>query len=146
MPSFQYWKSHCGDKTILRPSYLHNGISCIGIFILNQGPGCIQYEDAMLPALVIPIIKTIRSWDHLIFIIEFPILGKTVFIHWNRPLQYMPQQNPSKFPEIGHSLAPFQYKNIWDPMKDCLIFIMSSGNFHTDEMSLYWSSPKHNLV
>ena len=27
MTSYQYRKSHCGDKTILRPSYLHNGIS-----------------------------------------------------------------------------------------------------------------------
>ena len=25
--SYQHKKSHCGDKTILRPSYLHNGIS-----------------------------------------------------------------------------------------------------------------------
>ena len=28
--SYQYRKSHCGDKTILRPSYLHNAISYIG--------------------------------------------------------------------------------------------------------------------
>ena len=28
--SFQYRKSHCGDKTIFRPSYLHNGISYTG--------------------------------------------------------------------------------------------------------------------
>ena len=28
--SYQYKKSHCGDKTILRPSYLHNGISYTG--------------------------------------------------------------------------------------------------------------------
>ena len=27
MISYQYRKSHCGDKTILRPSYLHNGIA-----------------------------------------------------------------------------------------------------------------------
>ena len=27
MSSYQYRKSHCGDKTILRPSYLHKGIS-----------------------------------------------------------------------------------------------------------------------
>ena len=27
MSSYQYRKPHCGDKTILRPSYLHNGIS-----------------------------------------------------------------------------------------------------------------------
>ena len=26
MTSYQYRKSHCGDKTILRPPYLHNGI------------------------------------------------------------------------------------------------------------------------
>ena len=30
MPSYQYRKFHCGDKTILRPSYLHNGISYTG--------------------------------------------------------------------------------------------------------------------
>ena len=28
MTCYQNRKSHCGDKTILRPSYLHNGISC----------------------------------------------------------------------------------------------------------------------
>ena len=27
MPSYQYRKSHCGDKTVVRSSYLHNGIS-----------------------------------------------------------------------------------------------------------------------
>ena len=27
MSSYQHRKSHCGDKTILRPSFLHNGIS-----------------------------------------------------------------------------------------------------------------------
>ena len=30
MSSYQNRKSHCGDKTILQPSYLHNGISYIG--------------------------------------------------------------------------------------------------------------------
>ena len=30
MSSYQYRKSHCGDKTILRPSYLHNGIFYTG--------------------------------------------------------------------------------------------------------------------
>ena len=30
MPSYQYRKSHCGDKTILRPSYLHNGTPYTG--------------------------------------------------------------------------------------------------------------------
>ena len=31
MSSCQYRKSHCGNKTILRPSYLHNGVSYTGI-------------------------------------------------------------------------------------------------------------------
>ena len=30
MSSYQYKKPHCEDKTILRPSYLHNGISYTG--------------------------------------------------------------------------------------------------------------------
>ena len=30
MPSYQYRKSHCEDKTILRPSYHQNGISYTG--------------------------------------------------------------------------------------------------------------------
>ena len=30
MTSYQYKKSHCGDKTVVRSSYLHNGISYTG--------------------------------------------------------------------------------------------------------------------
>ena len=30
MSSYQYRKSHCGDMMIIRPSYLHNGISYTG--------------------------------------------------------------------------------------------------------------------
>ena len=30
MLSYQYRKSHCGDKTVVRSSYLHNGISHTG--------------------------------------------------------------------------------------------------------------------
>ena len=30
MSSYQYRKSHCGEKTVVRLSYLHNGISCTG--------------------------------------------------------------------------------------------------------------------
>ena len=33
MSSYQYRKSHCGDKTLLRPSYLHNRISYTGKMI-----------------------------------------------------------------------------------------------------------------
>ena len=30
MSSYQYRKSHCGDKTVIRSSYIHNGISYTG--------------------------------------------------------------------------------------------------------------------
>ena len=30
MTSYRYRKSHCGDKTVVRSSYLHNGISYTG--------------------------------------------------------------------------------------------------------------------
>ena len=33
IPSYQYRKSHCGDKTVVRSSYLHNGISYTGKMI-----------------------------------------------------------------------------------------------------------------
>ena len=42
MPSYQYRKSQCGDKTILRHFDLHNGVSYTGkmtFFILNRDPG-----------------------------------------------------------------------------------------------------------
>ena len=40
MTSYQYRKSHCGDKTILRPSYLHNRISYTGktTLYIESGP------------------------------------------------------------------------------------------------------------
>ena len=41
LSSYQYRKSYCGDKTVVRSSYLHNGISYtskMASFILNLGP------------------------------------------------------------------------------------------------------------
>ena len=43
MPSCQYRQSHCGDKTVVRLSYLHNGISYTSkmtpfYWIMTQGP------------------------------------------------------------------------------------------------------------
>ena len=45
MLSYQYRKSHCGDKTVVRSSYLHNGISYIrkmSLFLLNEDPANIS--------------------------------------------------------------------------------------------------------
>ena len=73
MSSYQNRNSHYGDKTILRPSYLHSGISCTRktaslCGIRSQVPIC------LLTSIGIPMLKIRRSrW-------ESPYLGKTVFI------------------------------------------------------------------
>ena len=46
--SYQYRNSHCRDKTILRPSYLHNGISYTGMMIsLYWISAAFQYNDGL---------------------------------------------------------------------------------------------------
>ena len=50
MSSYQYRKSHCGDKTVVRSSYLQNGISYIGkmtslCWIRDLGMKLVQYNN-----------------------------------------------------------------------------------------------------
>ena len=54
MPSYKYRKSHCGDKTILRPSYLHNRISYTGkmaslYWIRTQRVKCAVWKLSFCP-------------------------------------------------------------------------------------------------
>ena len=57
MLSYQYRKSHCGDKTILRPSYIHHGTSYTGktflYWIGAQGPHLLTYLLSLGHGLVI---------------------------------------------------------------------------------------------
>ena len=62
MPHYQYRKSHCGDKTILRPSHLHNGICYTGktaslYWIGAQGIRCRNIDLGSAP------IVSNASWD-----------------------------------------------------------------------------------
>ena len=70
MSSYQYRKSHCGDKTILRPSYLHYGISYTGKMTslywispqdVDNGCHCICY---MYP-------NSLRKNEHLFRSVEY---------------------------------------------------------------------------
>ena len=65
MPSYRYRKSHCGDKTILRPSYLHNGISYTGkttSLYWIRALSCDSEEWLMLKTWVHPLnLRAIRS-------------------------------------------------------------------------------------
>ena len=48
MSSFQYRKSHCGDKTVVRSSYLHNGIFYTGKMTSLYWFGPPGYIDGLL--------------------------------------------------------------------------------------------------
>ena len=65
MLSYQYGKSHCGDKTILRSSYLHNGISSTGKTIrssyLHNG---ISHTGKTISFYWIRAIVTLTDWYH----------------------------------------------------------------------------------
>ena len=79
MPSYQYRKSHCEDKTILRPSYLHNGIFYTGkmtslYWIRDQG--AVSIRKTVLPGVAIPMLKIRRPNGRLIFNIGIAIPRK----------------------------------------------------------------------
>ena len=68
MTSYQYGKSRCGDKTILRPSYLHNGISCTGmmstLYWISHQTGLIEKicSPRYLPHIPLIISMLIQDW------------------------------------------------------------------------------------
>ena len=51
IPYYQYRKSHCGDKTILRSSYLHHGVSYTGktASLYWIGTQFANFGEALLP-------------------------------------------------------------------------------------------------
>ena len=80
MPPYQYKKSHCGDKTILHPSYLHNEISYTGkmtsvywIRALQGHQGAVSIRKTVLPGMAIPMLKIRRPNGRLIFNMEITI-------------------------------------------------------------------------
>ena len=60
MTSYQYRESHCRDKTVVRPSYLHNGISYTETDLgYDSGSGGVSVPvEAVAPFLRL----SIRSW------------------------------------------------------------------------------------
>ena len=92
MTSYRYRKSHCGDRTVIRSSYLHNGISYTGkmtslYWIRAQGPSPLHikmsyyqcrdfhYKDKMV----------VRPF-YLIW--KFPYLER-LSLYWDRALVHI---------------------------------------------------------
>ena len=72
MSSYQYRKSHCGDKTVVRSSYLHNGISYIGkmssLYWIRAQVAREQTSSASGAW------RSVKKWRALL---DWPILAKT---------------------------------------------------------------------
>ena len=65
MSSYQYRNPHCGDKTILRPTYINNGISYTGkTTSLNRmrAQMMIQYSWEQQVVMVTGRIRLVENW------------------------------------------------------------------------------------
>ena len=75
MSSYQYRKSHCGDKTVVRSSYLHNGISYTGKMGSLYWIGALIMVDRLMGDKTIVLIFTLYSiWYWHVDILCFMML------------------------------------------------------------------------
>ena len=75
MLSFQYTKPHCGDKTVLKSSYLYNTkgfptAKMAHFFLLNQHPGGVWYIINVLLKCQINYVRVVveKTWEHVCFL------------------------------------------------------------------------------
>ena len=92
MTSYQYRKSHCGDKTILRPSYLHNGISYTGKMTNLYWIGAQIVNGKNSPAHIIPE----SAW------IILPCKSCTSLLKAHSSVTAIPSVSPWSLPYIPH--------------------------------------------
>ena len=97
IPSYQYRKFHCGDKKILKPPYLHNGISYTGKTSLYwiRTLGHVSIWRPSFPGMVIPMVKKRQSWARLIFSMGIPILVRRHLYIETAPWLFMNSAHPS---------------------------------------------------
>ena len=115
MSSYRYRKSHCGDKTVVRSSYLHNGISYTGKM------SSLYWIGALLLFLLIwtKLLNILsRCWllDDMMFISFAWVIASCMFI---TKLQ-------GSSPGVGVTKAPFlnfSVSKIFDPVKYMLDYL-----------------------
>ena len=86
MSSYQYRKSHCGDKTVVRSSYLHNGISYTGKM------SSLYWIEALVSKLLFPLEPippqstaskvSVNSIESLTHIITTHNCGEQIVPYW----------------------------------------------------------------
>ena len=74
MTSYRYRKSHCGDKTVVRSSYLHNGISYTGkmtsLYWIRVQNTCLVYILWACSWLVCVIIVNIFFVIYVLYVVQ----------------------------------------------------------------------------
>ena len=101
MSSYLYRKSHCGDKTVIRSSYLHNGISYTGkmtslywiraLVLWAEVP--FQYKDCLSQAQGFPYKDKMVSWPSYLYIMN-AYAGKIASSYWISPQGCLARQGP----------------------------------------------------
>ena len=117
MPSYQYRKPHCGDKTILWLSYLHNGISYTGkmtslywiraqipyiwknngsciwrkMIALHWSLHCLSHIASLnhISAVITTVINITWFQDCFIFVMGIPISGEILFTWWLHDMEML---------------------------------------------------------
>ena len=137
MSSYRYRKYHCGDKTILRPSYLHNGISYTGKMTSLYWNGALKLDVAIINYLI-----TMRRthWLSLECAAQFLQLRNGCFIYTCVRLLY--RQSPSG-PRFSIKMSSYQYRKSHCGDKTVArSSYLHNGISNTGKMaSLYWFSP-----
>ena len=95
MPSYQYRKSHCGNKTILWSSYLRNGISFTGKMtslywikaLVTDSKSTSNFQNLILK---LPYNTIQQGWTE-----HIPPHSCQIFIHWPLGYVYMCNFNSS---------------------------------------------------
>ena len=109
MSSYQYRKSHCGDKTILRPSYLHNGISYTGkMTSLYWIRALVVYIPGTWSSLVQVMACPLLAWTSVNRLPIGPVPGNELHWHLSRSAIIIIQENVFEIP-FNMSAILFEY-------------------------------------
>ena len=85
MSSYQYRKSYCGDKTVVRSSYLHNGVSYTGKMT------SLYWIRALVPVELFIRVPVWTDW-HIVYDRGIVIFDRNkhiqdqVYMKWNKPM------------------------------------------------------------
>ena len=99
---YQYRKSHCGDKMVIRSSYLHNGISYTGkVTSLYWIRGAFQKRIWALNTL-----RPRQNGRHFPdYIFKCILLNENVWITIKNPLKFVPKGPINTIPALVQIMA-----------------------------------------